>query len=251
MSTPSLMVFVPGYATSREEYIDIAEYVRSLGHLFEFIAIANNNYGDRGCTTMDTCIELVIARYNLICTQAQYANIPIVLAGHSMGGLLVLRMVSNSCFGRLLTKPTRVVPLNPSLAPVVFPLLPTIGSFLPTVLLGTIPIPVLYASPGALYENSPPMRRPLKPQLLFDLLRKTNTLYIHNDPWDLMPDESMKNFVCIICNTGDKITKSEASLAYGHRYGVLVRSVPSNLHQRFDDTLMDLMFAFISVGPNP
>ena len=135
MSTQTLIVFVPGYATSREEYIDIAEYVRSLGHLFEFISIANNNYGDRGCTTMDACIELSIARYNLICTQAQYANTPIVLAGHSMGGLLVLRMVSISCFGRLHTKPTHAVSLNPSLAPVLSPLFPTIASFLPTVLL--------------------------------------------------------------------------------------------------------------------
>ena len=144
------IVFVPGFLTSQtcssigDTYRAIYTYALEHHFPFWYVPLPNNNYGDLGNTTVEDCLDTVIHRYNELCASVG-AEDTILLIGHSMGGLLVSRMMTDTHHTRLTRLPDLVRLLNPALrthTSWTSALLGTVLSFLPETVLGTILTPV-------------------------------------------------------------------------------------------------------------
>ena len=115
-----VVVFIPGYATSAtagstgDNYVSIERHVRECGADFEYVPLPNNNYGDIGNTTIDECVDHAVEQYNRICSKSSKDD-TIILAGHSMGGLIVTRIISALRIELLARRPDRVWLIKPAL----------------------------------------------------------------------------------------------------------------------------------------
>ena len=240
-----VLIFVPGYltGTASQNYKEVVWSCQERNCDFEYIGVQNNNFGDIGNTTMEECLEFVIERYNTLCKA--YEGYKIILGGHSMGGLLVLRMVSTAVSSRLHRKPAYVRVIAPAIGPVapVFP--STIAALLPTRLVRMVTVSLPIAGPGMLYPNSPELRNCTKQMLAISLLRKTNTLYFTNDPWDLEPMAAVCHTTTIVHCIGDQITSAVASRVHAHKYNVRFVGLGGPYHQHFDTVLLTTLWADI------
>jgi pimeloyl-ACP methyl ester carboxylesterase len=237
------MIFVPGYHTSRtctsvgDTYLNIANYVQEHGLEFRYVPMPNNNYGDIGHTTLDSCVEHVVHVYNQICNERDWGTI--ILAGHSMGGLLVTRMISTSYCRQLMRVPDRVCVINPAyraVLPVWGVFVATFLSYLPESILGHISLPLPISTKGALYPSSPTMSPVAKPMLLLSMLQATGRLLAHNKTWDLVPDERIH--LTILACRGDTLADFVSSRQYAEMYDARFIAISSDFHEYFDDKIL-------------
>ena len=242
-----VMLFVPGYltGTASQHYREVVSACRDRNYDFEYIGVQNNNFGDIGNTTMDECLNSTIERYNILCKA--YEGYKIILSGHSMGGLLVLRMISTAMASRLHHKPTYVRVIAPAIGPFAPVFSSTLASLLPTLLIRMVAVSLPIAGPGMLYPNSPDTRNSTKQRLAVSLLRKTNTLYFNNDPWDLEPVADVGHMTTIVHCIGDQITSAVASRDHAHKYKVRFVGLSGPYHHHFDTAMLtaiweDLIF---------
>jgi hypothetical protein len=240
-----LLVFIPGYMTSAECTSTHDTYhaimVSSLEHKvpMHYISMPNNNYGDSGNTTIDACLEYAIVAYNKICDAN--TNQDILLAGHSMGGFLALRMVSTEVAHRLRRPPVNVRVINPGIYPSMTNLnrlLGTMLSFLPEMLLRLLSIPGTVAEYSALYPESPCMDHNIKQRLAVSFLQRTCGAYVHNDTWNITPAPSLIRCIRVIQCMGDTIVSPIRSSDYARTYNVEFVPVYSNYHELLDDKII-------------
>lgn len=243
-----LFVFIPGYITSHtytlagDTYVDIADRVRKEGFDFAYISLPNNNYGDRGNATLDEYLEHVVTRYNSICSKANVGpEDTIVLAGHSMGGLLVAKLITAIYLAKLDPQPNYVRVINPAIFPIVswhLRVVATMLSFLPDVLLRTLAAPVSISTKDALFPGSLAQSPVVKLLLASSVARKTGSLFLNNETWDLTPAASLTVRIKVIACQGDPVASFEEARAYADRFKIALVSLPLDYHEYFDNTVM-------------
>jgi hypothetical protein len=244
----TVLFFVPGYmtGTSTQSYDEIVvRAARERNWGVEYMAMPNNNSGDVGNTTMDHCLEYIIRRYNMLEKLKAYADADIVLAGHAMGGLLVLRLMSDEVGHRLHRKPVCVRVLNPIITPIIttpLRVVSTILSFFPSIVrLLSLPVPV--ASPGELYPDSPDFSPSVKQVLSLSLMRHTGSLYLHNTTWDLMPFKNARNLITVFHNIDDNLSDINGSREYCMDNRVPLIEIDSRYHEYFEDNVIDRIYS--------
>jgi hypothetical protein len=247
----NLVIFIPGYLTTQtceypgDTYVDLARYIRRRERTeFVYVPIPNNNYADLGNTTMDDCLEYVIRQYNRICADRDQQD-TIILAGHSMGGVLIARMLTISMITRLHRRPRFVRLLNPSLHPIVpitGRILSMILSRLPTLVLDYVIGPVSIASDAELYPASPRVIRYSKLRLIQSLLGVTGELWPTTNAWDLTPDPGMCPDICMIVCSRDRLVSAEHTRLFSNIHRIRVVTVASGYHEYFDNTMMYSFF---------
>ena len=248
---PTVFIFVAGYLTSNEcassidTYNAVARAALDRGHTMKYITFPNNNTGDLGNTTVDTCLEHATMAYNSICDDLGHQECTIVLAGHSMGGLLVARMISMEYIHHLHRLPTYVRMINPAIRPTVNTLskiLSTFMSYAPELVKRTLSIPSPVAEDSALYPNSPCYYPLTKPRLVLSMLQRTNALYRNNTPWNLIMDTTLSTRTRVIHCTGDTLTCAGASAQYATLSQACFVPHDCAYHQHFTDDLLQQVF---------
>ena len=247
MSTKQLIVFVPGYLTSAEcasthdtyHAFETSASARSV--TLRYVSFPNNNRGDHGNTTVDACLEYAIATYNVICDDNK--DHAIILAGHSMGGLIVLRMISSEFVGRLSRTPIGVRVVNPcirtsSKIPVYLKMASTVYSFVPDAIKRVLSLPIPICEEGAMYPGSPCYNHNVKQRLISSVLQRTGGLYINNDAWNISPSPALIECTLIIQCTGDTVVCASSSATYAKLSKVRFINIESRYHEFFDDELL-------------
>ena len=244
-----LIIFVPGYLTSQtcssagDTYLDIYKYAMKNGYDFVYIPIPNNNYGDVGNTTLDDCLGYVLQQYNHICNEKTSGQITLV--GHSMGGLIVSKLVTKEYLSKLQRIPDVVRIINPAIGPTTSPIITTLGtllSFVPQSLLGVPIVPLPVAEPGVLYPGSMQSSPGVKLLLGSSLLRTTGKLLVNNTKWTLEPDSGIRNRMKIIQCKDDKMVSFENTRDHASEYHVKMVVIPNGYHALFDESLLTATF---------
>jgi hypothetical protein len=247
-----VIIFVPGYVTSQtcsfagDTYLDIYKYALKTGYEFVYLPIPNNNYGDVGNTTLDDCVADVLSMYNKICVERNFQKEDtITLAGHSMGGLIVSKLVTGEYITKLKRLPELVRMINPALGPICSrstAALGTLLSFLPESVLGfpTVPIPI--AGRDGLYPGSRQVSTPVKPLLAMSLLRTTGKLLVNNTTWVLKPDINIRERLTIVQCVGDKLVSYEDARDHANQYQITLIAIPDGYHEWFDDVVLAATF---------
>jgi hypothetical protein len=247
----AVVLFVPGYATSKDcrsitdTYVQLADFVQSRQCDFEYLSMPNNNYGDIGNVDLDDLVEYVIQRYNEVCSSVLYRRRPIVLVGHSMGGLLVARMLSQEVIDRLCRLPTHVRLINPAIGAIVPTLVSTVVATVPDTLLRLMLLPGHLAS-NALYPRSLPLQQWVKPRLLVSILRRTGRLYWWNDAWTLDVGINLRAVTRIILCMGDTVCDATQSILYARQQCVDVVELESAYHAFFDTSLLTAVWDLVN-----
>lgn len=246
-----LFIFVPGYMTSHgcnvqgDTYVDIHKAATDHGFEFTYISIPNNNRGDLGNITMDECLAYVVRQYNMICTKL-CPDDTVILTGHSMGGLLVAKMITETCLTSLTRAPDFVRLINPVFGPVLSWaewVAGTVFSFLPDMVLRILVLPLPIAGQGFLYPESPAYSPAIKQCLCISMLRKTGAIFVVSDSkWDLTPSVTMVDRTSVITCQGDRLTSYESSCAYAKRVCIDIVSLPLAYHEYFEKTVLTALF---------
>jgi len=169
-----VIVFVPGYLTSKtcssagDTYVDLHTHASKHGFEFIYIPMPNNNYGDLGNVTIDDCVDYVLSRYNTIC-DTRHVSDTIILAGHSMGGMIISRLLTSTFSQKLRRLPDFVRLINPAISPdttIPQSVLSTLLAFVPHSLQGLAAFPLPVAERNTLYPGSPPYSPMVKPVLV-------------------------------------------------------------------------------------
>jgi predicted alpha/beta hydrolase family esterase len=256
-----LVIFVPGYLTSQtcfsvgDTYLDCAEYARAYGFQFEYVPMPNNNYGDRGNTTMDDCLDHVVDQYNNICINRIVGpDDTIILAGHSMGGLIVSKLLTASHLSKIRRRPDFVRLVNPAFEPtssLIRRATALCVSFLPEVILGSLVLPIPIAAKGMLFPGSQPQVLIVKQILAISLLGKTGLLFTDNTQWDLTPEVGMRTNMVIIACKDDPLTAFKASEKYADTYNIRFTEGPRGFHEYFNEVTMAAFFDLWPMITNP
>lgn len=245
------LFLVPGYITSQkctsegDTYFEIAKAACAKGYQFVYIPIPNNNFGDIGNTTLEMCLDHVVLRYNVLCTELNIStDDTVLLAGHSMGGLLVARAVTDAVIGRLVRLPDVVRILNPAFsigAAWYLRSLVTLLSFMPETLFATLSISARVCGKNTLYPGSPDLSTACKQLLATSLASHTGTLLFNNKPWKLTPDTSMKERITIIACAGDAIVQMSGITTYCKNNTVPLVLLSLEYHEYFPIVLLDAL----------
>jgi hypothetical protein len=244
-----VIIFVPGYLTSQtcssagDTYLDIYKYAMKNGYDFVYIPIPNNNYGDVGNTTLDDCLDYVLQQYNHICNEK--TSDQITLVGHSMGGLIVSKLVTKEYLLKLQRIPDVVRIINPAIGPTTSPIITTLGtllSFVPQSVLGVPIVPLPVAEPGVLYPGSMQSSPGVKLLLGSSLLRTTGKLLVNNTKWTLEPDSVIRKCMKIIQCKDDKMVSFDNTRDHAHEYKLQMVVIPNGYHALFDESLLTATF---------
>jgi predicted alpha/beta hydrolase family esterase len=229
-----------------DTYVDVRRYVTNhAGAKFVYVPIPNNNSGDLGNTTIEECVDYVVHQYNQICRNHDIQD-TIILAGHSMGGIVVTRMISGSCIQRLYRRPDFVRLVNPALhVPLTVPvrLVTTICHyFVPTGICSYVSMPSPISKRNQLYPKSPAVAHAVKPLLLLSALSGTGRLYFNNHMLDLEPDVDMCARIIIIACRDDPLGTFGHLRLVASKYNIRIVTVASGYHTFFDNTVMTSFF---------
>ena len=244
-----LIIFVPGYLTSQtcssegDTYFDIYKYAIKNGYGFVYVPIPNNNYGDIGNTTLDDCLDYVLQKYNHICIEKNFSQITLV--GHSMGGLIVSKLVTNEYLSKLKRIPDFVRIVNPAIGPVTSPMITTLGtilSFVPDSILGVPIVPLSAAERGVLYPGSMQSSPGVKLLLGSSLLRTTGKLLVNNTKWTLKPDSGIRKHIKIIQCEDDKMVSFDKTRDHAKEYNLEMAVIKGGYHEFFDEAVLSAMF---------
>jgi alpha-beta hydrolase superfamily lysophospholipase len=244
-----VIIFVPGYLTSQtcssvgDTYLDIYKYAIKNGYDFVYVPIPNNNYGDVGNTTLDDCLEWVLQKYNHICNEKKPSQITLV--GHSMGGLIVSKLVTKEYFSKLQRIPDVVRIINPAIGPRTSPMITAVGtllSFIPQSVLGLPVVPLSVAEPGDLYPGSMQSSPGVKLLLGSSLLRTTGKLFVNNTKWTLEPDSHIRKCMKIIQCKDDKLVSFDNTRDHANEYKLEMVIIPKGYHELFDEAVLTATF---------
>jgi hypothetical protein len=248
----NIMIFIPGYYTTQnclsvgDSYVTLSVYATE--HDFEFIHIPlpNNNYGDIGNTTVGNCLEHVLRQYNMICDERNFsATDNVILAGHSMGGLIVSRLMTSTYVTKLRRLPSVVRMYNPAIGVVstlLESILATLMSFVPSIVLETLPIPLPIAAKNELFLSSLQISPLVKPALIMSIFQTTGKLLMNNTTWDLTPDASIRDHITIIACTGDKVVSYEDTFKHASKNKINLITFKRTYHSDCDDTILSVLF---------
>jgi hypothetical protein len=244
------IVFVPGLSTSQtcssigDTYFDIYTYALENHYKFWYIPLHNNNYGDIGNITVDDCLETVIHRYNELCSSIGTDD-TILLAGHSMGGLLISKMMTDMHHMKLTRLPNLVRLLNTAFrirTSWMNAFLITVVSFLPEAVLGTIIAPLPRVRKNMLYPGSPNAVPIMKPLLAVSIQRRTGGLLLLNDTWNLQPAPALRERIVLVHCEADSLTSFAETDLHATRYHLKMIRVSSPYHQYFDAHILGALF---------
>ena len=253
------VIFIPGYLTTQgcshpgDTYRDVARGFQRRGFEFLYLPLPNSNDGDRGNSTLEDHLEHVIQRYNQLCEEYRIGSEDfLVLAGHSMGGLLTAKLLTSTYLDQLLRPPNCVRLLNPVFRTrLSFPrrLLSTLCSFLPDFVLRTLAVPLPIATREILFPGSLAQSPVAKPLLGGSVLRATNGLLCNNRPWGLRPEDTMRNVTRVVTCRGDRLASFEASEAYAEQFEIELVALPLNDHESFGETVLAALIPETSAFP--
>ena len=245
------MLFVPGFLTAQtcssrgDTYFDVYTYAIAHGFEFMYMPIPNNNYGDLGNTTMEDCLDNVLGQYNTICHTTIGPTDTIMFVGHSMGGMIISRLVTSAYSDKLKRRPDSVRLLNPAIgkhlswAEVITG---TLLSFVPK-LTGLAIVPVPIADRETLYPASLPLSPGCKLLLGTSLLQTMGKLLVNNRQWVLQPDDGMCEIRIVQCR-GDRVVSYPDTRAHAKAYSHSIQfvTIASDYHEYFDADILDTLF---------
>jgi hypothetical protein len=246
MAHQTVLFFVPGYltGTATQSYNDVVRAAKSRNWAFEYITLPNNNSGDLGNTTMEHCLEYIVRQYNMLESNL-YTGAEIILAGHDLGGLLVLRLMSEAVGHLLIRKPSYVRVINPTITPIIpkyIKVLGTVLSFFPSIVrLLCLPVPV--ASYGVFYHTSPDFSPAVKQVLSLSLLCHTGSLYMHNTTWDLMPFINARKLIKVYQSKNNRMVDIYGVREYCQDNRVPLIEIDSIYHQHTEDDVIDRIYS--------
>ena len=247
MTSRTVLFFIPGYltGTAAQSYNDLVVRPRSRNWDVEYFTIPNNNSGDIGNTTMEHCLEYIIRHYNMLESKF-YADADIILVGHGMGGLLVLRMMSEVVGHMISRKPSCVRVINPTIKPIIprhVRLFWTVLSLFPSIV-RYLCLPIQVASYGAFYHGSPDFSPAVKQMLSISLLCHTGSLYLHNTTWDLMPFLNARKVIEVYQSTNNRVVDVRSVREYCLDNRVPLIEIDSTYHQHVKDDVIDRIYSF-------
>ena len=247
-----LIIFVPGYLATQtcsfqgDSYLDVYRYALARGFEFAYTPMPNNNYGDRGNATMDDCLDNVVGQYNEICVKRNLGPTDtLILVGHSMGGLVVSRLVTSAYSTKLNRLPDSVRLVNPAIRPIFNWFeggLGTLLSFVPQSILGLPLIALKVVEGNTLFPGSLSIFPYVKPLLGWSIGRATGAFWVNNQTWGLRPDDGVCDHITIIQCTGDRIVSCEGARAHANRYGIKFVVLSQEYHAYFDAVALAAVF---------
>ena len=247
-----IIIFVPGYLTSQtcssvgDSYLDVYKYAVNECYELVYVPIPNNNYGDVGNATLDDCLAHVLKEYNKICVERKLSqDDSITLVGHSMGGLIVSKLITEEYLRQLKCVPNCVRLINPAIGPstsLCNAVLGTVLSYVPESVLGLPIVPLPLVERNALYPGSMPSAPVVKVLLGSSLLRTTGKLLVNNKKWMLEPETNIREHIRIIQCKDDKVVSFEDTCDHANEYNVQMTVIPSKYHAFFDDALLSACF---------
>ena len=247
-----LMIFVPGYTSDKTCVFDgdayFAIYNYAIAHDFEFayVPLPNNNFGDVGNVTLEDCLQHTLRTYDSICRKRNVSRADtIVLAGHSMGGLIVARMITDAYISRMIHRPTYVRMIHPAIQPAVGPsnmVLATVCSLVPHSVLATLPLPITISEKEMLYPGSLSGSPAIKQVLSISILSATGVLLLNNNKWGIVPNLEVRPSITIIAAEQDSVVLFKGIMSYVNLYNVKIVTIHSKYHAHFDTTVLDAIF---------
>ena len=191
--------------------------------------------------------EHSIEQYNDICASYDLkAEDSIVLAGHSMGGLLTAKMITQDCIHLMDIRPTHIRLLCPAVASELSwteSFMASLLALLPESVTGMIPLPLNVAESGQLWPRSPPLTPNVKQLLASTILRATNCLLFGNAPWDLTPDPDIIPVTEVIASKGDSVVDTRKIRQYTQRHKISYLEDDRHYHEHFDSRMISTIFS--------
>jgi hypothetical protein len=247
-----IIMFVPGYLTSKtcssvgDSYLDIYKYAVNECYDFVYLPIPNNNYGDVGNASLDDCLAYVLKEYNEICVEKKLStDDSITLVGHSMGGLIVSKLVTDEYLCQLKCIPHSIRLINPAIGPITSlstTVLGTVLSFLPESVLRIPIVPLPVVERNILYPGSMPSSPGMKVLLGSSLLQTTGKLLVNNKKWILKPERNICEHIRIIQCKDDKLVSFEDTCNHANEYNIQMKVLSSEYHAFFDKALLTAVF---------
>ena len=247
-----VLIFVPGYLTAPtcssrgDTYLAIYKHACKYGFEFIYTPIPNNNYGDLGNITLNECVANVVAQYNDICeTRNIGPTDTLVLFGHSMGGLIVSKMVTSTLLHKLKRRPDAVRLINPAITINLSwanSVLGTLSTLLPNSILSLPVLPIPVAERDWLFKGSSPYAPGVKPLLLSTMLQAQGGLLMNNRTWCLSPDDALREHITIVQCSEDKVVSSEGARMHADAHNIHFVAISGGWHQYFDRSVLTALF---------